>query len=347
MSESIPGIELRHVANIRPANYAELQSQPNVDSRADGGFINPENARPRDRRMKWDAEADRQLLIFGFGREIRSNEYQILADRYPTKPTVKAIQERITKLRVETRRALKETGIFDPDRMAQPPPNGGAPARGPATPGQGTFSPAPAFAKKKPRLCSSAPESKDAAVPPGADTPTSSSPPPQSQPAQMGRQELPSRELPSASPHPPPPPAWGTRLPPGAPVATMYGPPMGSLQAMGSQMGMPPMGKPSFRPYGAIPPSVWAGMGMGMGPYRQQQQQQLPAFTPVAYTPTLLSQQPTGAGTNSPVPSMGDSAEGEQENPLARSERELKEKKAKREAVSEKSRSMLTSEILY
>lgn len=59
-----------------------------------------------------------------------TEEYKILAERFEQKPTVKAIQERITKLRVEVRRVLKETGIFDPERVAQPPP------RGPTTPGQ-------------------------------------------------------------------------------------------------------------------------------------------------------------------------------------------------------------------
>ena len=84
-----------------------------------------------------------------------------------------------------------------------------------------------------------------------------------------------------------------------------------------------------------------------MGQYQHQQHQQLPAYIPGAYTPTLPSQQPAGAGTNPPVPNMGGSAEGEQEDPMVRSERELKEKKVKRDAVSERNRSVLTSEILY
>lgn len=83
-----------------------------------------------------------------------------------------------------------------------------------------------------------------------------------------------------------------------------------------------------------------------MGQY-QYQQHQLPSFNPGAYTPTLPSQQPAGAGTNPPDPNMGGSAEGEQEDPMARSERELREKKAKRDAVSERTRTMLMSEIVY
>ena len=82
-----------------------------------------------------------------------------------------------------------------------------------------------------------------------------------------------------------------------------------------------------------------------MGQYQYQQHQQLPAFTPGAYTPTLPSQQPVGADTNPPVPNVGGSAEGEQEDPMARSERALKEKKAERDAVSESSR--LTSGDLH
>ena len=82
-----------------------------------------------------------------------------------------------------------------------------------------------------------------------------------------------------------------------------------------------------------------------MGQYQYQQHQHLPAFTPGAYTPVLPSQQPAGADTNPPIPNVGGSAEGEQEDPMARSERALKEKKAEREAVSESSR--LTSGILY
>jgi hypothetical protein len=88
-------------------------------------------------------------------------------------------------------------------------------------------------------------------------------------------------------------------------------------------------------------------MGMGLGQYQHLQQQQLPAFTPGAYTPTLPSQQPAGAVTNPPVPSVGGSAEGEQEDPLVRSERELAEMRAEREAVSEIYRPMLMFEILY
>lgn len=113
-------------------------------------------------------------------------------------------------------------------------------------------------------------------------------------------------------------------------------------------MGMPPMGRPSFPPYSAIPPIVFAARpGMGMGGYPHEQQQQLPLFAPEAFTPTLPSQQPAGTAPGAPIPNMGGAAGGEQEDPMARSERELKEKKAKREAVSGRNRSMLMSETLY
>jgi hypothetical protein len=306
-----PVIQSRHAANINPDDYAELEGEPNVDTRADGGFINPGNARARDRRMRWDAAADRQLLIFGFGREIRTEEYKILAERFDQKPTVKAIQERITKLRVEVRRVLKETGIFDPERVAQPPP-----PRGPTTPGQGMSSPAQGSAKKakKDRPASGGPKTKGGTFPSGTGSPAPGS-----------RQGLPSAQPPSANP--PAGGVWGTHHPPGRPAtANMYGPLGHSPQPTGSQMGMPPTGRPPYVPYGAIPPIMFPGPpDARMGQY-QEQRPPLPTFTPGDFTPSLPSQQPSGAGTNSP---------GEEEDPMARSERELKEKRAKREAVSD------------
>jgi hypothetical protein len=322
----------QQAANINPDDYAELQGEPNVDSRADGGFINPGNARPRDRRMRWDAAADRRLLIFGFGREIRTEEYKILAERFEQKPTVKAIQERITKLRVEVRRVLKETGIFDPERVAQPPP-----PLGPATPGQGMSSPAQPSAKKakKDRHVSGGPKPKDNTFPPGTGSPV-----PRSQ------QGLPSAQQPSANP--PSGPAWATPFPHGRPAtANMYGPFGPSPQIPGSQMGMPPPGASSYRPYSAIPPSMFPGPpDVRMGQY-QQQQPPLLTFNPGAFTPSVPSHQPTDAGANPPVPNTGGAAEGEEEDPMVRSERELKEKRAKRETVTEKTCPILILETLY
>lgn len=85
--------------------------------------------------MRWTDAADRQLLIFGFGRDINPSEYKAISDTYPEKPTTKAIMERITKLRNQTRAALKDSGIFDPDavRSTAPDPNRGHSTPGPAT----------------------------------------------------------------------------------------------------------------------------------------------------------------------------------------------------------------------
>jgi hypothetical protein len=282
--------------------------------------------------MRWDAAADRQLLIFGFGREIRTEEYKILAERFEQKPTVKAIQERITKLRVEVRRVLKETGIFDPERVAQSLP------RDPATPGQDMSSPAQPSAKNA---------KKDRPASGGAKTKGSRLPPDTGSPAPRSQQGLPSAQPPSVNP--PPGPIWGTHHPLGWPAtANMYGPFERSPRPTGSQMGMPPMGRPPYVPYGAIPPIMFQGTSnMSMSQYQQQQQRQLHSFNPGDFTPSLLSQQPTGADVNPPVPNTGDAAEGEEEDPMARSERELKEKRAKREAVSERHRSPLMLKILY
>jgi hypothetical protein len=176
-------------------------------------------------------------------------------------------------------------------------------------------SPAQGSAKKakKDRPASGGPKPTGNTLPPGTGSP-----------APRSQQGLPSAQPPSANP--PPGPAWGTHHPPGRPAtANMYGPFGPPPQPTGSQMGMPPTGGPLYVPYGAIPPIMFPGPpDVRMGQY-QQQQPPLPTFTPGAFTPSLPSQQPSGAGANPP---------GEEEDPLARSERELKEKRAKREAVS-------------
>jgi hypothetical protein len=65
--------------------------------------------------MKWNADNDRQLLIFGLGRDVSGKEYKAIASSFPERPTPKAVQERLTKLRGETRDLLKKWGIYDPD----------------------------------------------------------------------------------------------------------------------------------------------------------------------------------------------------------------------------------------
>lgn len=86
-----------------------------IDQRPGGGFLNADAARPKTRKMKWTAENDRSLLLFGFGRDISGIEYPAIANWFEEKPTAKAVQERLTKLRVAGRKVLKESGIFDPD----------------------------------------------------------------------------------------------------------------------------------------------------------------------------------------------------------------------------------------
>lgn len=86
-----------------------------IDQRPGGGFLNADAARPKSRKMKWTAENDRSLLLFGFGRDISGVEYPAIANWFEEKPTAKAVQERLTKLRAAGRKVLKESGIFDPD----------------------------------------------------------------------------------------------------------------------------------------------------------------------------------------------------------------------------------------
>ena len=65
--------------------------------------------------MKWTAENDRTLLLVGFGRDIPGIEFQAIADYFKEKPTAKAVQERLTKLRAAQRKVLKDSGIYDAD----------------------------------------------------------------------------------------------------------------------------------------------------------------------------------------------------------------------------------------
>jgi hypothetical protein len=101
---------------------------PMIDQRADGGFLNAEAGRPKSRKMKWTAENDRSLLLFGFGRDISGAEYQAIASWFKEKPTAKAVQERLTKLRAAGRKVLKESGIFDADALRETPTASRAPA---------------------------------------------------------------------------------------------------------------------------------------------------------------------------------------------------------------------------
>jgi hypothetical protein len=93
-----------------------------IDQRRNGGFLNADAERPKSRKMKWTVENDRSLLLFGFGRNISKAEHQAIADFFKEKPTAKAVQERLTKLRAAGRKVLKESGIFDADAVPRDTP---------------------------------------------------------------------------------------------------------------------------------------------------------------------------------------------------------------------------------
>lgn len=74
--------------------------------------------RPRKtQKMRWTTENDMMLLLFGLGRDIAGSEYKLIADWFAEKPTPKAIQERLTKLRGKTRQVLRESGIYDSEEV--------------------------------------------------------------------------------------------------------------------------------------------------------------------------------------------------------------------------------------
>lgn len=99
-----------------------------IDQRPGGGFDNADALRPKSRKMEWTAENDRSLLLFGFGRDISGVECKAIADWFPEKPTAKAVQERLTKLRAAGRKVLKESGIFDADALRDTPTVSRAPS---------------------------------------------------------------------------------------------------------------------------------------------------------------------------------------------------------------------------
>jgi hypothetical protein len=109
-------------ANIFKGASAAASSPPArfIHEHHDGGSLRPGALRPKSRKMKWTAENDRTLLLVGFGRDIPGLEFQTIADYFKEKPTAKAVQERLTKLRAAQRKVLKDSGIYDAD--ASPPP---------------------------------------------------------------------------------------------------------------------------------------------------------------------------------------------------------------------------------
>lgn len=107
---------------------AELQQETEY-LKSDGPFYvqRPESdalSTPRPRKtqkMKWTTDNDMMLLLFANGRDVAGTELKRIADWFPEKPTPKAIQERLTKLRAKTRRLLKDSGIYDSE---EPPSRG-------------------------------------------------------------------------------------------------------------------------------------------------------------------------------------------------------------------------------
>lgn len=63
--------------------------------------------------MRWGLKEDRQLLLYTLGKEVSSKEYSAIADSFTEKPTVKAIQERLTKLRAEQMQQIYKAGILE------------------------------------------------------------------------------------------------------------------------------------------------------------------------------------------------------------------------------------------
>lgn len=319
--------------------------------------------------MKWTDAKDRQLLIFGLGRDISGSELQKIADSFPEQPTAKAVQERLTKLRVLTRKALKDSGIYDADAVTPAPAP--APASGlrrsHSTTGPVASSPSQPPAKKT-RPPSSSSVSRLST--PGTPSMRSSQLPPPSQypqPPQMSQQPGPFSQTPSAYTGGA---AWNPRpFGPAAGMSSMQGyPPMSSQhlssqqhmsspRAPTAQMAMPPMGASFYQqpfPQPAPPhqhqaagmyPSPAGGMGIGSAQYPFGHPQALSPFDPdqlgAGGPPfNIPAQVPAGSAFNPAGPDVVEpAAEEEDDDPYENPEgkrSELAAKKAKQEAVSEK-----------
>jgi hypothetical protein len=314
-------------------NDSDVQTpaaRPNTDTRPGGGFLNPGSARPRERKMKWNDENDRQLLIYGLGRDISGSEYEAIANSFPEQPSAKAIQERLTKLRALCRQFLKQQGIYDPETDTSRRASGAVHSR---STGHAASSPPLDLPPKK----------KQTRQPASSAALLAQPPPPQGGASSLrGFQQT------------PPPPAPGLNLPPHmlqpsslfSPVPTGRGrastfpvgphsaarmPNMQSLGPMGSQpamsphastanMGVPQMGVGQFQPYAPWAlsqnaptyPGTGAGMGSNLFQYGQSQ-------VPFGFTPeqlvlpsefaTLPASIPAGPTVNPTVPDAEELAE--------------------------------------
>lgn len=299
--------------------------------------------------MKWTPERDRRLLIFGLGRDITGKEFQPIANSFPEKPTAKAVQERLTKLRVQTRQALKETGIYDIDAVRQQQQQASIPRTQSVS--QSTTTPT----QRPPPANRSRPSTTAADTVPGPSSSAGLSTPRRSQ--QQRRQRPPATQ-PPAAPHTPgvPQPELSFHQhalgPAGAPT---YQPPhtpglgMTGYQypSSGSSSRSPLLGGPTYQPYqpsfyppqqggslyqGAATPEVGLGLGapqyltpylMATNPTSQQNLSSL--------APTLPMQAPSGGAVDPPRQRRGQPEE-EETFDLERSEREYEEMKVRREA---------------
>lgn len=322
--------------------------------------------------MKWTDAKDRKLLLFGLGRDISGNELQKIADSFPEEPTAKAIQERLTKLRVLTRQALKETGIYDADAVTPAPASASGVRRSHSSAGHGLAASTPSqppAKKTRPPSSSSVSRLSNPGTPIMRSSQLPQPPFQYPQPPQMSQQpgSFSSGYTGGA--------AWNPRpFGPAASMSSMQGyqpvpsqhlstqQHMSSPRAPTAQMAMAPMGASFYQqsfPQQSGPPHQAAGMypssadGMGMGtglgsahfPFGHPQalfpfdQDHLGHGGPPSNIPAQI---PAGPAFNPAVPPFNPAVSGmgepaaEDEDPYENPERVLAAKKARQEAVSER-----------
>ncbi|KAK3052532.1 hypothetical protein LTR09_006386 [Extremus antarcticus] len=66
-------------------------------------------------KIKWTVENDRKLLLLGLGKKIKASECAAIAGTFPEKPTAKAIEGRLAKLRHEQKEVLKVAQLKVPE----------------------------------------------------------------------------------------------------------------------------------------------------------------------------------------------------------------------------------------
>ncbi|KAK3052530.1 hypothetical protein LTR09_006384 [Extremus antarcticus] len=104
---------LTYLQNTDLTPIATMASTPPPSGNNNYGFLNPRHATPRVQKIKWDAENDVKLLLYGLGREISPKEYEAIAASFPEKPTPKSVQERVAKLRREQKQMIREAEKAD------------------------------------------------------------------------------------------------------------------------------------------------------------------------------------------------------------------------------------------